>query len=96
MTQVILIAAFMGSVRRILNDCVRGLGSPLYGGTAEVVSVGVFLIAALVLAQWFGAIGVVWARVLGSFCGAATLALAIARMMARQARTAEQSEAALA
>jgi O-antigen/teichoic acid export membrane protein len=72
--RILLLAAFFMSVKRILNDCARGLGRPDLGLRAELIS-WIPLVPGFVLAP--SGDGVAWTLVASSALGAISLAVQI-------------------
>jgi O-antigen/teichoic acid export membrane protein len=69
LTRIILISAFCFGLRRVLSDCLSGMGRPGAGSMAEVSSWLVAVPAMLVLGHLSGAQGVAWGLVMGSGTG---------------------------
>lgn len=78
-TQVLLPAALMMSLRRVLAEGVRGLGLPGIATIAEIVSWVALLAAAVPLAYAFGAAGVAAALVVSSTVCCLLLAISLYR-----------------
>ena len=70
---VLLLAALLHSLRRVLNDCARGLNKPELGLTAEVASWVPLLFGFLI----FGHSGtsVAWTLVISATTGLVTIGL---------------------
>lgn len=58
LVDVLLIGALCHSARRIVSDAARGMGSPMTGSIAEVMSWAWLAVALLVLIPRFGVVGV--------------------------------------
>jgi O-antigen/teichoic acid export membrane protein len=74
LARVLLLAALLFSLRRVLSDCARGLGLPGQASLAEAASWAVAIPAIAVLGHLWGAEGVAWALVLGGAGAVAMLA----------------------
>jgi O-antigen/teichoic acid export membrane protein len=77
-TRVLLLAAAFSSLRRVLNDCARGLGRPDLGARAEVVSWFVLVPLVAALGPELGGLGIAWALAATAITGAGILALLLA------------------
>lgn len=80
--QVLLLGAFLTSVRRVLGDSARGIGLPGAGSTAEVAS-WILLVPLLAVALPSGLNAVAWA-IVGS--SAASLLVLVSLVLASQRR----------
>jgi O-antigen/teichoic acid export membrane protein len=74
--RVLLLSAVLVSVRRLLSDCARGAGFPGIGSASEIVALGLFPPAALLIGG--GATGVAWALVVS---GGAAVAVVLPRVL---------------
>jgi O-antigen/teichoic acid export membrane protein len=70
-TRILLLSALFMSLKRVLNDCARGLGHPEYGLQAELASWFPLLPGFLLLGD--SATGVAWILVVSSFTGLGVL-----------------------
>jgi O-antigen/teichoic acid export membrane protein len=84
-TRVLLVAAFLFAIRRVLTEGARGAGQASAGSVAEVVSLVVLAATAPVLVPSHGIEGLAWAMVIAGGLSLATLALAVARAGRRPA-----------
>ena len=73
MARILLLSAFLFSMRRVLNDCVRGMGRPEWGAIAEVTSWVALLPGLALLLPASGAEGAAWALVAASAVGLCVL-----------------------
>lgn len=79
LARILLLAALLAGVRRVLADGVRGIGHPGLGTLAEVVSWVCFVPAMAILAPGGGVEGVAWAVVSSSGVALLVLVLAVMR-----------------
>jgi len=77
--RILLISAFLLSVRRILSDAARGAGDPLLGTVSEVASWVVLLPAMIILVPMLGSEGAATALGVASVAGLLTIAVGLAR-----------------
>ena len=73
--QILLIAAFLLALRRVLTDIAQGLGNPISGTVAEVVNLSVALPLIAIAAPLWGIEGAAAALALGAAVSLAVLAL---------------------
>ncbi len=97
LARILLVAAMLLSVRRVLSDCVRGAGFPGYGTVAEVASAITLVFALVLFAPGYGVEGVAFAMVCSAGVGLAVLvSLAVIRVPSRTTDTfAIREEAAI-
>jgi O-antigen/teichoic acid export membrane protein len=84
-TRVMLVAALLTGLKRLLGDCARGLGQPEAGTLAEVVAWLVMLPLAVILTQKYGGLGAAWSLLAA---GAASVAVSGILMIRRLAKPA--------
>jgi O-antigen/teichoic acid export membrane protein len=70
-TRILLLSALIMSLKRVLNDCARGLGHPDYGLQAELASWLPLVPGFLLIGDT--AIGVAWILVASSLAGLGVL-----------------------
>jgi O-antigen/teichoic acid export membrane protein len=76
--RVLLVAAVLWSLRRVLTDASRGLGRPLIGTVGEVTLGVVLVVLLLLFATRHGATGVAVALCIASACALAVIAVPLA------------------
>jgi O-antigen/teichoic acid export membrane protein len=82
--RVLLISAFLYSLRRVAGDCARGLGMPELPSIAEIVSMAALLPAILVFSEQSELLGVAWALAVSSAVGLLTLVALMVRAYSSQ------------
>jgi O-antigen/teichoic acid export membrane protein len=90
--QILLIAAFLLAVRRVLTDIAQGLGNPLSGTVAEVVNLTVALPLIAFAAPRWGIEGAALALAIGAALSLAVLA-ALVRRALRHVRSVDPTDA---
>jgi len=89
-TRLLLVAAFLASMRKLLADCAQGAGFPAFGSLAEIVSWTVLVPALALLTPRFGINGVAASIALAYAASLTGLAFQLARAMCgEQERRAE-------
>jgi O-antigen/teichoic acid export membrane protein len=78
---ILAIAASLASSSGILNEGLRGAGRPYAGLAGQVLGTAVMALAAMLLLQRFGLIGMAWAVLLGSCMQVAVLVIAAANWL---------------
>jgi Na+-driven multidrug efflux pump len=81
--RVLLLSAVLFSLRRVLNDCARGLGKPEFGAVAELSSWLTAVPALAILATQWHEVGVAWSMVLVPTVSCVVLGGLIARELMR-------------
>lgn len=76
LARVLLLSALFLSLRRVLTECLRGMGNPELGTIAEVVSWFVLLPAMALLIPSHGALGMAWSLAAASSVSLTFVALA--------------------
>ncbi len=71
--ELLLVAGWLLSMKRITVDVMRGAGEPRVGTRAEIVNLVAFLAGCVPLGLWLGGEGVAIALVVGAACGSALL-----------------------
>jgi len=83
LAQILLIAAFFLSIRRLFTEFCRGLGHPGYGSIGELISLLVLLVGSALLIPGSEETGIAWAVLAGSVVSAVLLAALLLRLHRR-------------
>jgi O-antigen/teichoic acid export membrane protein len=83
LVRILVIAAAVTAVRRVLTEGARGRGEPGIGSIAELVAWVVLLPTLAVLGAAWGVHGIAWAMVVSSIAGLLTILIATAAPSAR-------------
>jgi O-antigen/teichoic acid export membrane protein len=79
LTRILLLAALLVSVRRVLGDGARGAGSPALGTVAEAASTVVLVPGIAIVAGSVGVTGAAWTLVIAGAVGLAVMLGGLAR-----------------
>jgi O-antigen/teichoic acid export membrane protein len=83
-TRVLLLSAFLFSLRRVLTEAGRGAGHATAGSVAEVISLVVLAVVGSVLVTTHGTLGLAWALVVSGGVSFCVLALSVSRVRLRR------------